>query len=218
MPERPIRPEVLAAAMFVVEALGPAEDAGGLADDLVLVEDTPPTTTMAVGLDSADGVVAFLVYVYDLAATDEQGATGNDLFARGVATLSEAERLDAPGPRAVASGEVGSYGLLLATTPMLYERLGGGHRRARDRGEPVPVAGPWEASEAGETAALAEALLASLRETNRLAENYLRATNTPGQRSTSEESELALFLTDGRSLTPLLTLIRRVVEGVETSE
>jgi hypothetical protein len=45
----------MAAAAFVVEALGLAEQPGELTEDLVLVEDALPATTMAVELDSADG-------------------------------------------------------------------------------------------------------------------------------------------------------------------
>lgn len=206
--------EALATATFLVEALGLDEEPDALVGDLVLVGENPPTTTLAVELGSADGPVAFLVYVYELERTDETGATGRELFDRGMTTLVEVERVDAPGPRVVASGEVGPWGLLLATTPTLSARLGGMGWDRSSEGPGATASPPTT----GDPPARAEALLGSLRETNRRVEAYLSAPREPGQRVAPEEAELALYLTDGRSLAPLLTLIRRIVEGAETGE
>ena len=214
MKERSNGAAAMAAAAFVVEALGLAEQPGELSEDLLLVADAATATTFAVELDSADGPVAFLVYVYDLGLAGESGVTGRDLFDSAMATLSEAERLDAPGPRMVASGEVGPYGLLLATTPMVFDRLGG-NRGGRTEDAQVGVAGRREV---GEAAAIAEALIKALRETNRLAEAYLQTGGGPRLGATPQESELGLYLADGRSLAPLLTLVRRVVQGVEAGQ
>ncbi|HYO29858.1 MAG TPA: hypothetical protein VER37_04685 [Thermomicrobiales bacterium] len=199
----------LAAASFVIEALGLGLEIDSLVGDIRLIEERPDVTTLAFEMDSDAGPLAFLVYAYLLDWVDEPGTTGRTGVERAVAMLSQAERLDAPGPRAVATGEVGRWGLVLATTPDGAERLAGSEPRPRweDAGEATePSRDPAE---------LAGDLLASLRRSNRLASEYLARIGPSGMRATLEEAELALYLTDGRSLTPLLALIRRTVEIAE---
>jgi len=199
-------PEARAAASFLMKALGVSDDPDAIAADLLRVAHEPPVTTFAVEFAASDGPAAFLVYVHELHARDGAGATGRELLAGALETLAEAERLGAPGPRAVASAEVDRWGLLLATTPEVYARLA--------RTEVVSAAGavPSQKGADGRQGAetLAEELLASLRETNRLAEAYL-AVHGGRPEGSAAEAELALHLTDGRSLASLLALVRRVV-------
>ena len=197
----------VAAASFVIEALGLELRPSSLVGDLLTIEERPDATTLAFELDSDAGLLAFLVYAYPLDRLDGSGVTGRTRLERAVATLGQAAHLDVPGPRAVASGEVGRWGLILATTPAGAERLAGsGPRLPWENTDPIIAPSRNPAEVAGD-------LLGSLRESNRLATAYLAHVGEAGWGAAPEEAELAMYLTDERSLTPLLALIRRLVES-----
>ena len=197
---------VTAAAVFLSQVLGLEGDHAEIAADLIRIGDEPPVSTFAVELDSAAGPAAFVVYAHELDAANASGVTGRGLLRTALETLAEAERRNSPGPRAVATAEVDRWGLILATTPDVFARLAG------DNSEQRPANTPPEAPSTGMSRTdLAEALLASLRETNRLADAYL-ASRQAGPSASSAETELALYLTDSRSLASLLALVRRIVD------
>lgn len=196
----------LAAAVFLADALGLVGDPSELAAELVPVAAAGPTAAFTVEVESTGGTIPFLVSAYDLTADRAAGPAGADELSEAVATMREAARLGAPGPRLLAQAELGRWGLLLATTPDHLERLQGA--AGGSAGGTAGASGDATASERAETAS---ALLAALREVGRLAAAYQALGGRPGRGGTPEEAELALYLADGRSLQPLLALVRRVV-------
>jgi aminoglycoside phosphotransferase (APT) family kinase protein len=185
------------AAAFVAQALDMPGDPERLADDLTLVADDGVVVTFAIELESTAGVVAFLVYVYRLASRVADGALGRERMERDLATMAEAERLDAPGPRPVAQADDGALGFVLATTPAILRALSG-------ESPPTAEAPPIDRGEA------ATALLARLRATEDAARTWLASAPDDGSPRTSEETELALHLLEPGNLDPLLTAIGRL--------
>lgn len=186
------------AAAFLAQALEMPAEPEALVDDLTAVADDGVVATFAVELESTAGVVAFLVYAYRLTSRDSDGASGRERMERDLATMAEAERLDAPGPRAVAQAEDGPLAFLLATSPAMLRVLAG---------EDAAASTPAAAIERGDAAA---ALLDRLRDAETAARAWLA--NLPDNASprTPEETELALHLLEPGNLEPLLTAIRRL--------
>lgn len=193
----------LVAASFIAEALGLEGKPAELAADLVEIGSAPLLATYAVELDSSRGRVALLIWLYDLDRVDDANVNGRQQRDRDLEMLEAAVRLGAPGPRLIASGEVGRWGAVLATTPGDHARLGGQAVASAANLSNTPMATDDRARLAGE-------LLVALRRSVYLAETYLAASEQSAER-TSEEAELGLFLTDPRSLEPLLGLVRRTI-------
>lgn len=211
------------AATFLGEVLDIA-DAAMLADDLSAIKRDANASIYTIQLDSSVGPAAFLVYAYQLHERGGDGHTGQELFENGLATLQQAAQRATPGPRAVAHAEDGTYGFILATTPGTYRALTG----------EAPSGGELEATPADllpvDDAArirseLAQELLASLKQANQQATDWLRAIQSveaAGSGSnddllafTSDETELALYLLDDNSIGSLLNALNLLVTSAQ---
>src|SRR5262245_54069989 len=117
----------LRAAAFLVQALelGNDADPAAMAPDLLPLHQTPVTTTFVVELESSVGPTAFLIYVYSLSASADDGRSGRALFERDLTTLETAASLDTPGPRPLAHAQTEVEGFILATTPATLRVLQG---------------------------------------------------------------------------------------------
>ncbi|HEU5430667.1 MAG TPA: hypothetical protein VFU81_03340 [Thermomicrobiales bacterium] len=186
------------AAAFVAQALAMPGEPDRLADDLTLVADDGVAATFAIELASTAGAVAFLVYVYRLTSRDANDTPGRERMENDLATMAEAERLEAPGPRPVAQADDGALGFVLATSPATLRTLSGE--------EPPPV-NEEAAVDRGEAAA---ALLERLREAEAAARVWLASKPESDATRMPEEAELALYLLEPGKLEPLLTAIRRL--------
>ena len=199
----------LRAAAFLAQALGLPDEPAALAPDLARIERDAAAGVYAAELASSVGDAAFLVYAYDLAARDDAGRTGRDRFAADLATLQEAAERGVPGPRLLAHAATEDAAFLLATTPATYRALAGDDPVARLEATPADLP-PGDSLMARRTAA--EELLRLLRAADAQATAWLAATATgvesagdsPTLAFTPEETELALFLLDDRSINSLL--------------
>lgn len=194
----------LAAASVLAEALGIDEEPAAVAEAMERVAADDLATTWAIELDANGNAVAFLLYAYDL---DRGGEAARTRMAADLAVMVEAAERRAPGPRPVAQAEAGGWGVVVATTPAVLAGLVGEGSAA--------AAAPDDASNndasAAEPGEAAAALLGTLRDIERRADAYLRAVDAAGEPG-PEERELALFLTDGRSLARLTAAVRRAIE------
>lgn len=212
---------IVRAAAFLGQALGLTDDPGVLAGDLSVVEEDEVGAVYAGELDSSAGPAPFLVYVYDLGRRDAQGRSGRDRFAADLATLETAARLDTPGPRALAHADTGDDGFVLATSPATFRALTGASPAAAERRAEAAASAAAIAAARSEAAA---ELLGLLREADRQAEAWLTAVGGPAGSAgadpapeielgafTPEETELALFLLDERSIRHLLRTLNAVL-------
>ena len=198
----------LPAAAFLAQALGIADDPAVLARDLVAIDARAAVAVFAAELDSSVGPAAFLVYAYATQARDEDGRTGRERFDSDLAILETAATRGAPGPRAVAHALAGDAAFILATSPATLRALTGD-----DAGDPASAELP--AGDPAETrGTAAEELLRLLRAADGHAAAWLAAAEAERERTatfTSEETELALFLLDERSIRNLLRAIDRII-------
>jgi hypothetical protein len=211
----------LAAAAFLGEVLE-VPDAESLATDLSAIKRDTNAYIYTIQLDSSVGPAAFLVYAYLLNERGGDGHTGEELFENGLATLQQAAQRATPGPRAVAHADDDTYGFILATTPGTYRALTG----------EAPTTGEIEATTADlipvEDAArirseLAQELLASLKQANQQAVDWLKAIqsvdaaggNEDFLEFTADETELALYLLDDNSISSLLNALNLLVTSAQ---
>lgn len=181
-------------ASFIVQALDLEMDPAELIQEIVALKRGEGTGTSAIELQSSAGLTPFLVYHYDLTDGDRSR------FDADVATLERAAKLDAPGPRIVASATTDAGAFILATTPAVFEALTG-IQRATPRRPPMPIERA--------RGRVPDRLVEKLREANRLAGDWLSAIRAAGERGddlslTNQEAALALFLLDERSIRDLL--------------
>lgn len=192
----------LEAGRFLAAALDLAEDGAHLAGDFVQLDGDRAAVTFAIELDSSAGPAAFLVYAYRLREMDDAGRTGEERFHGDLATMTEAERLGAPGPRLVGHAADGVFGFVLATSPAFRRAL---------TGEP-DVPDPAPALDAGDRGELAARLMGSLLDASAAAARWLavvEATEWQGERPEAE-TELALRLLEPGMLAPLMEAIQRL--------
>lgn len=215
----PMRP---AAAAFLGEVLEIA-DADMLASDLSAIKRDANASIYTIQLDSTVGPAAFLVYAYLLHERGGDGHTGRELFENGLATLQQAAQRATPGPRAVAHAEDETYGFILATTPGTYRALTGEVSSTEDvEASPADL---LPIDDAGRIRSeLAQELLASLKQANQQATDWLKAIrsiqSTDGDEDdvlafTSDEIELALYLLDDQSIGNLLTALNLLVTSAQ---
>jgi hypothetical protein len=211
----------LKAAAFLGQALGLSESAAALAEDVIAVERGTAVAVFAAELESSVGPAAFLIYVYDLEATDSEGRGGREIFEADLTTLETAAARGAPGPRAMAHAEADGIAFILATTPATLRALTG-----EEPGEPpgeTPAPPSWGAGSVETRTAAAEHLLRLLRAADGEAALWLGAragaggaapeatATADGAALTPEETELALFLLDEQSIRNLLTALNQLL-------
>ena len=210
----------LHAARFIIDALGLELVPEVLAPTLNRIERDDETAVYAVQLDSSVGPAAFLIYGYQTGQTGQRGVASQQRYATDLRTLEVAQSRDVPGPRLVASGELGGNLFILATDPQTFAALSGAEPAApasetdRDRN-------PAETRRAA-----AEALIGLLRDADRAAGRWLRAVDrqrtVAGDRDAATvppfddvETELALYLLGPTGIRNVLTLASTVLETAQ---
>lgn len=210
-----------AAALFLGNVLGLEDDTASLAQDLSAIKRDVNASIYTIQLESSVGPAAFLVYGYLLDERGGDGHTGRELFDSGRATLQQAAERNSPGPRAVAHGESGDYGFIIATTPGTFRALAGEPDEPQPHREPTPVDLPSTAEIDRVRGDAATELLALLRDANERASQWLSAIQTASQSDEEDEdnllafneaeTELALFLLDNQSIGDLLRSLNLLV-------
>ena len=204
-------------ASFVVQALDLGDEPAALATEIVALKRDLNAGISSIDLDSSVGPAAFLVYHYRLDVPDAEGRSGADLFAADLATLERAAEQETPGPRILAHATAGDEAYILATTPATYRAITGAPPLEAIEATAADLLPGTDTAEARRTAA-AE-LLRLLREANTQATTWLRAIQAEGRLPSDdigaadqlifndEESALALFLLDDRSIGNLLRVL-----------
>jgi hypothetical protein len=209
----------VAAASFLVQVLELGDDPTTIAPLLTTLKEARNSAIYSVELDSSIGTAAFLVYVYALHETSDEGMSGADLYQQGITTLRQAADRDTPGPRMVAHADSDAAGFILATTPATWRAL---------QGEEQP---PIVATEADlpatemsteQRAAVAEDLHRTLKEASDHAKQWLAALRSAGASTnedevafTEEETALALFVLDTANIQPMLTALNALVASAQ---
>ncbi len=216
------------AAAFLAQVAdldGDRDALDALAGDLAVMKRDANAAIYTIQLDSSIGPAAFLVYAYLLDERGGDGRTGRELYEAGLAILSEAAQREAPGPRAVAHAETGAAGYILATTPGTYRAL---------VGDGVPEVTPTDTDELAAPPPVdlyqrrvdaATALHHLLRDANTAATDWLAAIQSAGAAPGSaaddllefneDETALALFLLDDRSIGDLLKTLNLLVTAAQ---
>jgi hypothetical protein len=209
-------PQALQAATFLAEALGLADAPATLADDLNEIEREPGLTTYLVQLDSSVGQAAFLIYAYRLSASGTADAAIPERFHSDLALFATVARQNSPGPRAVAHALTDDYAFILATSPDVVRSLTGD---AEPTAAPPGPADPLPPGDAANVRrATADELRRLLRLANEQASIWLAAVEASRRDQdaatldfTPEETELALFLLDDRSIQDLLSVLNALL-------
>jgi len=220
-PDRALR-----AAAFLTEVLELGLDPVAIADDLVIVNDEAGVVTYAAELEASFGSAAFLIYAYDLRFIGGVSPV-RARYESDIATLKTAASRDAPGPRLLANGEGDDEAFLLATTPATYRMLAG-EAFGPDDNAPVQLA-----PDADVPAIRRESvtdLLTHLRAANLAAGTWLAALQADGADNevgssedndtvefNEEETELALYLLDDRSIQNVLRAINLFITAARGS-
>jgi hypothetical protein len=205
-------------AAFVVQALELEDDPRELAPDIVALKRDRNAGISSIELDSSVGPAAFLIYHYALKRKNDKGKTGKQLFNADLRTLETAAKRDSPGPRIVAHATADEEGFILATTPSTYRALTGA-----DATPPSPPQGDVTKLRRDSTIDL----LQTLRSAEQLAQTWLSAIEADSEcisdsasdqlaNSLSfleEESALALFLLDDRSIQNLLHVLNILISA-----
>ena len=215
------------AAAFLAQVVGMDGDRQALdelAGDLAAIKRDANAAIFTIQLDSSIGPAAFLVYAYLLDERGGDGRTGRELYEAGLATLSEASERGTPGPRAVAQAEVGAAGYILATTPGTYRALMGttGPSEPEVSDDVAPLA-PNDLNQ--RRADAATALHRLLHDANAAASDWLTAVQAAGTKPepgagdlltfNEDETALALFLLDDRSIGDLLKTLNLLVTAAQ---
>lgn len=197
--------QAVRAAAFLTQALDIVLDANAAAEELSIVSTEGDLTTYAMELEASFGPAAFLIYVYTF-VDPALGGTGQIPYEAAIRTLQTAAARNTPGPRLLANGESDVEGFLLATTPATYRLMAG---------EPEPVGdSPSDFRDAKVRADSAQAMLTHLREANAAATRWLATAGSGGGDELAfadDETELALFLLDDRSIQDLLHAVNLLI-------
>ena len=214
----------LLAARFIIQTLSLDLVPEVLVPTLNRIERDDQTAVYAVQLESSVGPAAFLIYGYETSLAGKRGSAAQKRFATDVRTLEVAQSRNVPGPRLIASGELGGNSFVLATDPQTFAALAGIDASAstvsdadRDR-DPVDV----RRDAAGR-------LVTLLRDADRQAGRWLRAIdrqeNTVLSASSQTapiafddvETELALYLLGPDGIRNILTLASRILESAQAA-
>lgn len=216
----------LKAAAFLVQALEVDDEPQAIADEVIEIKRDANAGIYTAQFDSSVGPAAFLIYVYVLQATDDDGRTGRDLFDADRQTLETAAERNSPGPRIMAHALTDVDGFILTTTPATWRALTGQPPLARTNGETVDADRLPSAASAEVRRIAAGQLLELLRAADARATTWLSALSDEGRLPpaadaadvlagelpfNAEETELALFLLDERSIQNLLRTLNLVL-------
>jgi hypothetical protein len=212
------------AAAFLTQALDLDEEPAELAAAVVSLKRDINAGISTLELDSSVGPAAFLIYDYQLLATNDDGATGQELFDADLKTLERAAEIDSPGPRILAHAVAGEEAFILATTPAVHRALTGqGAEPALEATEADLLPGE-ESRQVRDEAA--NELLKLLQAADAEASRWMRAIQSEGRLSadtgsndflefSEAEAALALFLIDDRSIQHLLRALNLFVSSAK---
>lgn len=212
----------LLAARFIIDALSLELVPEVLVPTLNRIERDDQTAVYAVQLESSVGPAAFLVYGYDTSLEGKRGAQSQQRYATDLRTLEVAQSRNVPGPRLIASGELGGNRFILATDPQTFAALAGIEPAAPGEGSSDRERGPAELRRES-----AEALITLLRDADRQAGRWLRAVDRqrtaasggPSDQAVSSfddvETELALYLLGPSGIRNILTLASTILETAQ---
>lgn len=210
-------------AAFLAQALDLDDDPATLAGELIALKQDPHAGIWTVELDSSVGPAAFLIYRYLLAARSAEGRTGREHFDADRSTLEQAAERNAPGPRIAAHAVTDDEAFILATTPATWRALAGSPGPEESAAAAPPHLPPAESSRRRREAA-AE-LMRLLHTAERHAQTWLDAIRAEGLlppaaadadevlEFNEEETALALFLLDDRSIQHLLRVLNLMIDS-----
>lgn len=209
----PFEPIALRLAAFLTEALELDEDPTDLAEEILPFKRDQNAGISTIELESSIGVAAFLIYHYELNASDEEGRQGSELFQSDLRTLERAATLNTPGPRILAHAVTDEEAYILATTPATHRALTGA-----GPDEPPPVVPEDARDEVRKETATN--LLRLLSEANAQARDWLTAIQLTGESTSAdqvdfhpEETGLALYLMDENNIRQLLQVLNIMVRS-----
>jgi hypothetical protein len=213
--------QALKIASFVVQALDLSDDPAALAPEITALKRDVNAGISSIELDSSVGPAAFLVYHYLLDVADDDERTGRALFDADLATLERAAEQNTPGPRILAHALAGGTAYILATTPATYRALAGLPPEETLTATAADLLPGAESAASRRTAA--SELLRLLREADSQASDWLRAVQAEGRLApdgggtlpefNEEETALALFLLDDRSIASLLRVLNLLLSS-----
>lgn len=217
-------PYAMKAAAFVAQALELTEAPEDLAPHVLALKRDVNAGISTIELESSVGPAAFLIYHYLLPVTDSEGRTGQALFEADLATLERAAAHDAPGPRLLAHALAGDEAYILATTPATYRMLTGEAEPASLEATEADLLPGSETERIRREAAFD--LLRLLQEAENQAGAWLRAIRAEGRLQQAsdtpelltfneEETALALFLLDERSIGNLLRVLNLMLRSAQ---
>lgn len=125
MPASPDDSLDLYAARFIIATLSLDLVPEVLRPTLNRIERDDSTAVYAVQLESSVGPAAFLIYGYETSRPGTAGRDSQTRFTTDIRTLEIAQARNVPGPRLVASGELGGNSFVLATDPQTFAALAG---------------------------------------------------------------------------------------------
>jgi hypothetical protein len=208
-------------ATFVAEALELDESPESLASEIEVFKDQANAGISTVELESSAGIMAFLLYHYDIDVMGEDGKSGGELFDHDLKTIERATKLDTPGPRILAHAVQDGEAYILATSPATHRLLTGSE-------SPTELPIPKTAEEAERLRKDAAAgLVDTLKTANHYAASWLAAVRGPETEDsrdkpqdridfTDEESELALYLLDQANVRELLHVMNLMIESTKS--
>lgn len=214
----------LLAARFIIQTLSLDLVPEVLVPTLNRIERDDHTAVYAVQLESSVGPAAFLVYGYEASLPGQRGATSQQRYATDVRTLEVAQSRNVPGPRLIASGELGGNLFVLATDPQTFAALAGVEATTNSASDSERNRDPAEVRRdaAGE-------LITLLRNADQQAGRWLRAIyrqDTAGGHGSTPatplvfddvETELALYLLGPDGIRNVLTLTSRILESAQAA-
>lgn len=210
-------PYALKIATFVASALELDIAAAEMASEVIALKRDANAGISTIELQSADGAAPFLIYHYVLNEPNDEGRTGQDLFDQDLATLTRATERNTPGPRILAHAIADGEAYVLATTPEVFRALTG--VEPPEESSPEPPMQPGPAAVAARKSAAGN-LMRLLQEADAEASTWLRAiraTSESGGASEfeAEESALALFLLDSKSIKNVLNVMSILLENAQ---
>src|SRR6478736_6018558 len=211
--------ERLRAAAFLCEALGFDPDPAVIAPDVAVLKNDPFARVYTAELESTVGTAAFLIYQYLLTELAHDGRTGHDIFRADLETLEIAAERDTPGPRILAHATTDDEAYILATTPAIHRALMG--QGTADVLETTEHDLPPGSDTAEIRRESANELLRLLKLSNDQARRWLTAMHAEGLLARpgedlafgQEETALALYLIDEKSIQDLLRLLSVMVDA-----
>ena len=214
----------LLAARFIIQTLSLDLVPEVLAPTLNRIERDDQTAVYAVQLESSVGPAAFLIYGYESGLPGQGDTAGRQRYATDLRTLEVAHSRNVPGPRLIASGELGGKSFILATDPQTFAALAGIAPRANTASDADRDRDPAELRRDA-----AGKLVALLRDADRQAGRWLRAVDrqigaaqpAPAQAEPlvfdEIETELALYLLGPDGIRNILTLASQILESAQAA-